>query len=313
MAGTIPLALSQQVDANGVPLAGALLYFFQAGTVAQPQDSFQDYALSVKNPNPIAADQAGRIPMFYLADGAIHVRLTDANGVVIFDYPNMQVIGPSSGSGGGGGGVDSTALLQTGDFKWRPTSEVLSGWVRANAKTIGSAISGATERANDDTQNLFVYLWTNFTNAQCPVSGGRGVSALGDFSANKTIAMPDLRSKSPYGLDDMGNVAAGIIQASNVTTGTPTTAYGSGGEPNHILGVTEIPSHGHAVSDPGHTHTTPTGGNTLNGGTSGYPLAGSASGTTGNSATGISVANTGGGGAHNNMPPFVLGTWFVKL
>jgi hypothetical protein len=36
------------------------------------------------------------------------------------------------------------------------TSEVVTGWVKLNATTIGSATSGATQRANSDTQNLFV-------------------------------------------------------------------------------------------------------------------------------------------------------------
>src|SRR6185437_9507603 len=99
MAGTLNIALTQQFDIDGSPLAGAQLYFFQVGTVATPQNSYQDYGLTILQPNPLVSDQYGRIPMFYLADGQVHVRLTDVNGVVIFDYPTMQVIGPSSGGG----------------------------------------------------------------------------------------------------------------------------------------------------------------------------------------------------------------------
>jgi hypothetical protein len=35
----------------------------------------------------------------------------------------------------------------------------VSGLVRLNGKTIGSATLGATERANNDTKDLFTELW----------------------------------------------------------------------------------------------------------------------------------------------------------
>ena len=50
------------MDVNGTPLAGCLLYIFQVGTVATPQSSYQDFGLTLTNPNPLKADQAGRIP-----------------------------------------------------------------------------------------------------------------------------------------------------------------------------------------------------------------------------------------------------------
>lgn len=213
-AGTLPVALAQQVDQNGRPLAGALLYFYVVGTVATPQIAYQDTALSQPLPWPVQADQNGRLPMFYLADGSVHVRLTDAGGGVQFDYPNMTVIGPSiSGGGGGGSTVDPTTLFSTGDVKIRPGNEVLTGWVRMNGNTIGSAASGATERANADTQNLYVWLWTNCatpnTNLECAVTGGLGASALADFGANKPIATPDMRARTPFGRDCMGAACLG--------------------------------------------------------------------------------------------------------
>jgi hypothetical protein len=327
MAGTLPIALTQQFSntSPASPLAGALLYFFQAGTVATPQDSFQDFGLTMKNPNPLPADQFGRIPMFYLADGQIHVRLTDSSGIVIFDYPTMQVIGPSSGGGGGGGGsVDPTTVASTGDVKFRATSESLTGWVKVNSTTIGSASSGASQRANADTQNLYVYLWGNFTNLHCPVAGGRGASGLADFNANKTIQLPDWRARVLTGLDDMGTSAAGIILASNVTSGGgdgPTTPAARGGEANHTLVVAEAPT-GQitaALTDPGHHHAPLAGTGFIEQGTSGLGALGGTgitfSATTANATTGVSLAVTdhAGNGAHNNCQPFVLGTWHIKL
>lgn len=322
MAGTIPLALQQQSDINGNPLAGCLLYIFEVGTTATLQNAYQDFGLTIALPNPIPADQTGRLPMFYLADGQVHVRLTDATGVVIFDYPTMQVIGPSSGGGGGGGSIDPTTIAQTGDWKWRPTSETLTGWVKGNAQTIGSATSGATQRANADTQNLFVYLWQNCPNTHCPVSGGRGASALADFQANKTIGLPDMRSRSPVGLDDMGNAAAGIILASNVTSGNgdgPTTPGAWGGEANHLLSLLEAPRGQFTFNDGRHNHNLyiPGTGNTFGfgGGPNDFCPQGNpgTNWTTSSNSSNCSITDQAGGGAHNNMHPFMVGTWFVKL
>lgn len=327
MAGTLPIALTQQFSntSPASPLAGALLYFFQAGTVGTPQDSFQDFGLTMANPNPLPADQFGRIPMFYLADGQVHVRLTDASGVVVFDYPTMQVIGPSSGGGGGGGGgsVDPTSVSSTGDVKFRATSETLTGWVKVNGQTIGSASSGASQRANADTQNLYVYLWSNFTNAHCPVAGGRGGTALADFNANKTMGLPDWRARVLTGLDDMGASAAGIILAANVTSGGgdgPTTPAARGGEANHRLLLAEAPTGQITITDPGHHHAPTSAGGSFavevpSGGANAFPAGAlvTSNPITANSTTGITATDHAGGGTHNNMQSFVLGTFYLKL
>ena len=303
-----------------------MLYFYQVGTVATQQNSFQDTGLSLLNPWPLVLDANGRIPLFYLANGAVHVRLTDASGVVQFDIPNALVIGPSAG-GGGGGAVDPTTVLVTGDIKSRMSSEFVTGWVKLNAQTIGSAGSGATQRANSDTQNLFVYLWNNCTNTHCPVVGGRGANGLADFQANKQMTVPDCRGRiCGVGLDDMGNTAAGRIFNQNVTSGggdTVTTPGASGGEALHTMALGELVAHNHPVNitDPGHFHT-PIGGGIfidLGGGdgTTGWQsnsIAPTASKTTTNT-TGITAttSNTGSGTPFNVMTNFMLVTFYMKL
>jgi len=324
--GVINIALAQQVNANGIPLAGALLYVYQVGTVATPQNTFSDFGLTLPNPWPLQADSTGRIPMFYLANGQVHVRLTDSTGVVIFDYPTMQVVGPSGGGGGGGGSVDPTSVMSTGDIKFRPTSEVITGWVKINGQTIGSAGSGATGRANADTQNLFVYLWANCTNAHCPVSGGRGGTALADFNANKQLTLPDWRGRIPVGLDDMGATAAGRIAASNVTSGggdTPTTPMATGGEANHSLQAAELAAHAHGIDpiDPGHAHlftyNTSTGfqsGGGITGLINAQTSGGGTTVTTQSSHIGMPATQSiGSNNPFNVMSPFALGTWYQKL
>jgi hypothetical protein len=223
MAGSISLSLSQQFDELGEPLNGGFLYFFAAGT-STPQSAYQDTSLTIPYPNPIELDAAGRVPSFYLADGQIKIRLTDAFGVTQIAADNLLVIGASSGTGTPPS-VDATTVLQVGDLKVRYGTGAHSGWVRANGRTIGSASSGASERSNSDCQTLFEYLWGE--DANLTVSTGRGASAAADWAANKTIALPDWRGRALAGLDDMGASAAGILTATYF--GTAATVLGAGG------------------------------------------------------------------------------------
>ena len=248
--GTIPIALQQSVNSVGQPLAGCLLYIFQSGTVATPQNSFSDTGLTQVLPNPLQCDQNGRLPMFYLANGSVHVRLTDASGVVQFDYPSMLVIGQSGGTAPAQS-FDPTAIPVTGDVKFRPTTDILSGWVKLNATTIGSASSGATQLASATAQALYVYLWGVCNNAHCAVSSGRGANGLADFNANKTLTVPDLRSRVPLGLANMAssqpncNSRSDCITNGNVTSGggdTNDTAFATGGSSNTILAQGNLPS-----------------------------------------------------------------------
>jgi microcystin-dependent protein len=235
MAGSISLSMSQQFDDLGKPLSGGLLYFIEAGTTSTPQSAYQDSDLTIAHPNPITLDSAGRVPQFYLADGSIKIRLTDSAGVQQLVADNVLVIGASSGSGGGGS-VDATTVLATGDIKVRYGTGTLSGFVRANGRTIGSATSGATERANSDTQQLFEYLWGADENLA--VSSGRGASANADWTANKTIALPDLRGRVIAGLDDMGNSSASRL--SDVISDGSTTLGAPGGEQKHTIARSEL-------------------------------------------------------------------------
>ncbi len=317
MAGTIPaLALSTQFDKNGLLLAGGKLYFYQANTLT-PQNVYADTGLSIVLPNPVTLDASGRVPEFYCADGNIRARLVDKSGVVQIDAKNLLVIGPSSGGGGGGSSVDATTIFQTGDVIWLDQAGARSGWVRDNGRTIGSASSGASERANADCQPLFSFLWQAYADSICSVVGGRGGSAAADWSANKQITLPDKRGYLAAGLDDMGSAAANRFSGVPFNgSGNATTAGATAGEALHLLSVGEMPAHNHTLTDPGHVHSQ-VQGQTGAGANGGNPLALTSTDglnfSTGSATTGITLASTGGGGAHNNMPPVVLGTFYRKL
>ena len=243
MAGTINLALSQQFDMDGEPLGGGLLYFFAAGTTT-PQSAFQDQLLAILHPNPIVLDASGRVPMFYLADGNIKIRLTDDSGVVVMAADNLLVIGPSSG-GGGGGGVDPTTVMAPGDIKARFGTGTLDGFVRCNGRTIGNAFSSATERATADCQALFEYLWsTTVLQVFAGATPSRGATANGDWLANKQIVLPDLRGRTMAGMDDMGASAIGRLTTTGF--GASGIVLGNAGG-NEKLTAAQIPGHTHAL------------------------------------------------------------------
>jgi hypothetical protein len=324
VAGTIfSLPLSQRFDRNGNLLINAPVYFYAANTLT-PVDSYADFGLSVENEWPLRTDANGMIPAFWLEDGNYRVRMTDeAGSVVYFDMQNVQALGPSTGEGGGGdSGVDANALFQTGDPIWLPRSGTRSGWVRMNARTIGSATSGATERANADTQPLYEYLWNNYSNTLCPVTGGRGGSAASDFAANKPIAILDMRGRGPFGLDDMGNSAAGVIAGG-------TSAGASGGAsksaiPRSALPNVKLPFTGTTNSDGAHTHNynrpnnigrdAGSGGVTLKAGSE-TSTATSNSGAHTHTVSGETESMNGGVTQtdFNTMSPYRLGSWFMKL
>ena len=320
MAGTLPnLPLSTQFDKEtGRPLKGGRLIFYAASAPSSPATAYKDVGLTLPWGDRITLDGAGRVPMFYLPDGNIGVRLTNSRGVVQLEESNLLVIGPSAGGGGGGGSVDANAIFKTGDVLWLDASGSRSGWVRDNGRTIGSAASGASERANSDCEGLFLFLWGAYSNAICPVLGGRGASAAADWAADKQITLPDKRGYLPGGLDDMGNAAAGRLNGVPFTLGDAVTAGALCGEEKHALTVNELAAHTHAnvLHDPGHAHYisqrypaiggTPTAAGQ---GADGGPL------NTATATTGITLTNAsaGGGNAHNNTPRTVLGTFYRKL
>jgi hypothetical protein len=326
MAGTIPLSMTQQFDVYGKPLAGGQLYIIAAGTVSTPQDAFQDTGLTVKQPYPMTLDAAGRVPQFFLADGTVKIRLQDKSGVVQLAADSVLVIGPSAG-GGGGATVDPTQLIQTGNMIMRYGVGVIAGYVRLNGLTIGSATSGATERANADCQNLFQYLYGADPNLA--VSGGRGASAAADWAANKTIAIPDWRSYAFACLDDMGNTPAGRL-STTYWGSSPVVLGAVGGLESNAISIAQMPSHYHAANmyDPTHSHSLSggvwggTAGNSLNyyqGGGQGSPLQAivvnaASTGVRINAGNGLDLTGSQGGGqAFRTIGPRKLCTGYIKL
>lgn len=305
---------------NGMPAAGALVYFFVSGTTT-PLVVYQDSALTTPwgagiPGAPVVANAAGYFPPIFLPYGDYGLRVTNAFGVALFAADGISNPAPVDRSGSG---VDPDLLKKTGDWQWRLQLGNEPGWVRANGLTIGGPTSGATERANLDTLNLFTYFRNELSDAVCPVSGGRGASAAADFAANKTIGTPDMRGLSPFGLDDMGNALSNRLDGTVFAVGTrqlPGSRFGV----NRVTLITgEMPPHDHGGST-GSAGSITRVTSVVPGSTSG-----SSSGPNFDAITSLDVTFTasanhthtipsqGGGQSHENMPPGIVGTHYFKL
>ena len=322
-AGTIPgFSLAQQQDSNGTPLIGCKLYLIQAGTTSTPQNGYQDTSLTIPLPNPVICDAYGRLPQIFLADGSIKLRLTKSNGVQVFAADGVLVVGASSG-GGGGSPVDATTILAAGDLKVRYGTGVLSGFVRANGRTIGSATSGASERANADCQVLFEYLWN--TDVNLAVSTGRGASSAADWAANKTITLPDWRGRALAALDDMGNSAAGRLTATYFGAAATVLGVAGGNESTTLVaaqippGVTSSGTNSISVFSSGtNTALNPTQLSSAGGGGAGFNYfswtsVANLGGLTSTGSNSISVTSNTAGNPHRTVPPMMLATIYLKL
>lgn len=308
MAGFWNQSQSQIYDENGKPMVGARAFFYAAGTTT-PINVYQSFDLGAINklPNPLTTDGFGRWPSVYFdeADGFYRTRVTTPGGVVVYDVDGIPIIGPAGGGGGSVTPVDPDSVAKTGDLKARYGEGFIAGWVRGNGRTVGSATSGASERANSDTQPLFEFLWNADPNLV--VVGGRGGSSAADWAANKQITLPDFRGRTIVGLDVMGNIAANVIPAA--------TALGwTGGEGLHTLISTEMPAHTHGVNEAPHSHDTqfyfkPGGSVSFGSGVGSMDPAHGTFPTT----IGISIQNAGGGAAHNNIQPSLATTIYVRL
>lgn len=196
----------------------------------------------------------------------------------------------------------TVAPYTTGDLKMNPyLLAPQAGWIYASG-TIGSAISGATNRANADTQALFIAAWNATTanpeNAQVFNTLGqtvtRGASALADFSAGRQIAIIPTKGRFPLGRDNMDGTQAGVVTPASLNGARASQPAGTSGEETTTLTISTMPEHDHDEISFSYSD-----GPVANG--------------SGNGRSTKKTGKTGGGLPHNNMPPYFVTNYFIKL
>lgn len=227
--------------------------------------------------------------------------------------------------------VPLPGMAQTGTVGWSLIATIPFGWVPSQpGETIGSAASGASV-ANSTTQFLYAWFWNNFSNTQCPVTGGRGANAAADFAANKPIQVFNMTGSMQISNDFLSGILTGVPDISG-------TANANGsiiGEVLHTLTVGQLPQHTHNYSgttgseNQNHTHNitsqglfggTTSAGFATPGGTQGLvnfvafgPTSGIEQQPHNHNFSGTTDGGTGGSAAANNTPRAVVGTWMFKL
>lgn len=216
------------------------------GVTAIPIDSNGNYSLPpgylavsgqtilASQHNPPLEDIAAALSQMMLRSGAAPMSgPLNMNGYVINNLgSNSSPTAPATNSQITDLDARITALLPTGAVQAFRRTSAPAGWIKENGGTIGSATSGATTRANADTQALFTLLWSQFNNTRLPIqtssgaAGTRGASAAADFAANKRMPLFDSRTRFLRGSDESlgfdASLIVGLSQADAVKAHTHT-------------------------------------------------------------------------------------------
>lgn len=311
-ASTWPQSRQVVLDLNGDVVPGALLRFYEAGTTT-PLTVYSDPDLATPLTFPIEADANGRWPRVYLPYEDYREFVTTPDGMLLWNDDGIANPAPPT--------VDTTVpvseRMQTGmlGISFGPQD----GYVRLNGLTIGNGSSGATERANDDTKPLYVYLYENLEDAVAPVLGGRGSNAETDYASGKALTLPNFQGRALAAIIGMGGAASTILDAVTFTAGAKDKAGSTAGVATHVLTASQLPAHDHSINmTPGFNDITVSVGiGSINLAAGATPVNTITSATPTTSPNSISiVGNTGSvgsGDAHPNMQPTGLVYLLVKL
>jgi len=175
----------------------------------------------------------GTASQFNVGTGALNVVQLDANG-------NMPSVPGAAFTG------ERKNFLGT-------IAQIPTGWVPLRGTSIGDASSGATERANADTVNLFTLLWAN-TNLTLQNSSGstvaRGANAAADYAAHCRLVLPDYNNRFVRHTTSAAATAtaalAGADTHSHNVSGSTSVNFGALGRGDQGFSIN--------VASDGHTH-----------------------------------------------------------
>lgn len=252
-------------------------YSLPAGSLVNTGDT-----LLVSQHNPPFQDLANAITKSLDRDGSGGMRADLAmNG--------NKVTGVAPGVNPG----DVATVDQIGESVSVPIGSVLDFW--GSTPPDGYLFAAGQEVSRASYAALFAVIGTN--------------AGAGDGST--TFNLPDYRGRIGAGRENMATPAT-----ARLNTLSSSTLGAAGGAQTHTLTSAQMPVHSHNVTDPGHTHA---GGGSNVGPTNprflqdGPDYGNGPSSAVSSNTTGISIANAGGGGAHNNVQPTLIVNKIIRV
>jgi hypothetical protein len=197
-------------------------------------------------------------------------------------------------------GIDPGIVgFTTGDAKLTLKTVADAGWVLMNDGTIGSTTSGASTRANFDTQALFTLLFNNITDAWAPILTSAGAATTRALQANAATAWA---ANCRMTLTRQLGRSLSIAGAGAGLTARVLGQYD--GSETHVQTATEMAPHTHSIS--GNMYGTPAGianGSVMGGGT----------GDSGFFAASLYTSSAGSGSPMDIMNPRSYWNIMIKL
>jgi microcystin-dependent protein len=147
----------------------------------------------------------------------------------------------------------------------------------------------------------YIYLFgqTNLSRTALPALFARWGTTYGAGDGSTTFGAPDVRGRVIAGQDDMGGSSANRL-AGAISGLNGDTLGAAGGEEHQLLDITQIPAH---------VHPGVNAGGSVN---SDQTDSGSRYNYTAPPNINTSSGSAGGGLAHNNMQPTIIGNWVAK-
>lgn len=182
MAGRFYLPRSTAFDANGDPISGAKLEFFESGT-STPLDTFSDDALTVANTNPVIADSAGRFGDIFLQQSDYKVTLSDASDNVIWTTDPVRSDAPKSSVVRE---VTTTTVLDSSDDGKLIVADATAGGFVITLEAVADAGNGSevTIMKIDSSANAVTV----------DANGAETINGSSDFTLSESFASIALRT-----------------------------------------------------------------------------------------------------------------------
>lgn len=200
----------QPDDIAGVPLAGAILAFFQAGTTT-PITVYQDAGLVTPFGSSVTADGQGAFAPIYLAAAFVKTTLTTSGGTLVQTVDNITV-----------GIGDSTLILKQSAVP-APTAEGDIQW-DTNDDRIAVGNGGGTSTFSNDVTNAATYLGAASIATAAQFMNNTASKVIGPntvWNAGIEVALTDAAT---IAVDMNTFINGSVTLAGNRTLGTPTNA-----------------------------------------------------------------------------------------